>query len=52
MKTLVSENKINKAYFDLYNDIVSSLNNGLITKQINSITDMTAKNRMTRDAME
>lgn len=36
----------------MYKDIAKSLRNGLITKEIIAVNDMTAGNRYTRDVFE
>lgn len=48
----IKDQKVSQKYFALYTDMANSLNNGLITKQVNATNDMTSKNRFTRDAFE
>lgn len=52
MNAQVSGNKIKDIYFPLFKDIINSLKNGLISKELAEVTDFTAKNRFTRDTFE
>lgn len=48
----VSQKKVSNDYHDLYKAMANELKNGLLTKEILTISDMTAANQWTRDLLE